>query len=157
MNEQVPSTVTSEMVAAMKARPAPNDVIVRLLAQNGLATTDVVVPGHGGDAITVSVIARAGRAEPDPGIHSIHGGGMGAATALLGALRGTEDVSVYAAPARTTDLGGLPPAYVECGSAEVFRDEDVAYASALCTAGVHAGCTCGPVDSTGSRSSRARR
>jgi acetyl esterase/lipase len=59
-------------------------------------------------------------------------------SALLGDRRGTGDVSVYAAPARATDLSGLPPAFIDCGSAEVFRDEDVAYATALWAAGVQA-------------------
>jgi acetyl esterase/lipase len=59
-------------------------------------------------------------------------------SALLGDRRGTDDVSIYAAPARATDLSGLPPAFVDCGSAEVFRDEDVAYATALWAAGVQA-------------------
>jgi len=59
-------------------------------------------------------------------------------TALLGDRRGTDDVSIYAAPARATDLSGLPPAFIDCASAEVFRDEDVAYASALWAAGVQA-------------------
>ena len=59
-------------------------------------------------------------------------------SSLLGDRRGTDDVSVYAAPARATDLSGLPPAYIDCGSAEVFRDEDVAYASALWAAGIQA-------------------
>jgi acetyl esterase/lipase len=59
-------------------------------------------------------------------------------TALLGERCGTDRVSVYAAPARATDLGGLPPAFIDCGSAEVFRDEDVAYATALWQAGVQA-------------------
>jgi acetyl esterase/lipase len=59
-------------------------------------------------------------------------------TALLGDRKGTDDVSIYAAPARATDLSGLPPAYIDCGSAEVFRDEDVAYATRLWEAGVHA-------------------
>ncbi|ARJ06844.1 esterase [Cnuibacter physcomitrellae] len=54
---------------------------------------------------------------------------------LLGDRRGTPDVSIYAAPARATDLSGLPPAYIDCGSAEVFRDEDVAYASAIWASG----------------------
>ena len=58
--------------------------------------------------------------------------------ALLGERRGTDDVSIYAAPARATDLAGLPPAYIDCGSAELFRDEDVAYATALWQAGVQA-------------------
>jgi acetyl esterase/lipase len=56
-------------------------------------------------------------------------------TALLGDRRGTDDVSSYAAPARATDLSGLPPAYIEAGSAEVFRDETVAFASAIWEAG----------------------
>jgi acetyl esterase/lipase len=59
-------------------------------------------------------------------------------TALLGDRRGTPDVSAYSAPARATDLSGLPPAFVDCGSAEVFRDEDIAYASALWAAGTRA-------------------
>jgi acetyl esterase/lipase len=58
--------------------------------------------------------------------------------ALLGERRGTADVSIYAAPARATDLSGLPPAFIDCGSAEVFRDEDVAYATALWRDGVQA-------------------
>lgn len=59
-------------------------------------------------------------------------------SALLGDRRATDDVSIYAAPARATDLAGLPPAYIDCGSAEVFRDEDVAYATALWAVGVQA-------------------
>lgn len=56
-------------------------------------------------------------------------------TALLGDRKGTDDVSIYAAPARATDLSGLPPTYIDCGSAEVFRDEDVAYATAIWATG----------------------
>ncbi|WIE56080.1 alpha/beta hydrolase [Curtobacterium sp. MCBD17_003] len=58
--------------------------------------------------------------------------------AYLGPRRATADVSVYAAPARATDLSGLPPTYLDCGSAEVFRDETVAYASGLWAAAVDA-------------------
>ncbi|SIR64388.1 alpha/beta hydrolase [Microbacterium sp. RURRCA19A] len=56
-------------------------------------------------------------------------------TSLLGERKGTDDVSIYAAPARATDLSNLPPAFIDCGTAEVFRDEDVAYASAIWAAG----------------------
>lgn len=56
-------------------------------------------------------------------------------TALLGERKGSDDVSIYAAPARATDLSNLPPAFIDCGTAEVFRDEDVAYASAIWAAG----------------------
>lgn len=59
-------------------------------------------------------------------------------TALLGDRRATAEVSAYAAPARATDLSQLPPAFIDVGSAEVFRDEDVAYAGRLWEAGVQA-------------------
>lgn len=58
--------------------------------------------------------------------------------ALLGEKAGGKDgeVSIYAAPARAKDLSGLPEAWVDVGSAEVFRDENVEYASKLWAAGV---------------------
>lgn len=59
-------------------------------------------------------------------------------TCLLGDARGGPDVSPYAAPARATDLSGLPPAFITVGSAETFRDEDVAYAMRIWAAGGHA-------------------
>ena len=67
-------------------------------------------------------------------------GGLGRLgwSALLSERLGTEDVSIYAAPARAGDLSGLPPAYLSCGSAEVCRDECVAYATRLWEAGVQA-------------------
>ncbi|MFF7633237.1 alpha/beta hydrolase [Kitasatospora sp. NPDC008050] len=55
--------------------------------------------------------------------------------ALLGERYGAADLPPYAAPARATELSGLPPAYVEVGSAETFRDEAVAYANAIWQAG----------------------
>jgi acetyl esterase/lipase len=57
-------------------------------------------------------------------------------TALLGDARGGPDVSPYAAPARAQDLTGLPPAFIDVGSVETFRDEDIHYAARLCQAGV---------------------
>jgi len=56
-------------------------------------------------------------------------------TALLGDARGGPDVSPLAAPARTTDFTRLPPAFIDVGSAETFRDEDVAYATRIWQAG----------------------
>ncbi|MEU0949299.1 alpha/beta hydrolase [Streptomyces canus] len=56
-------------------------------------------------------------------------------TALLGELRGGPDVPAYAAPARAEDLSGLPPAFLDVGSAETFRDEVVTYASRIWQAG----------------------
>jgi acetyl esterase/lipase len=56
-------------------------------------------------------------------------------TALLGEQRGGPDVPAYAAPARAEDLSGLPPAFLDVGSAESFRDEVVTYASRIWQAG----------------------
>ena len=51
-------------------------------------------------------------------------------------LKGQEDgVSRYVSPALETDLAGLPTTYIDAGTAEVFRDEDVAYASGIWAAG----------------------
>ncbi|MEU4272787.1 alpha/beta hydrolase [Streptomyces sp. NPDC026092] len=50
-------------------------------------------------------------------------------------LYGSADVPPYAAPTRATDLSGLPPAYIDVGSAEMFRDENIAYADAIWRAG----------------------
>lgn len=57
-------------------------------------------------------------------------------TSLLGDARGGPDVPHYAAPARAEDLSGLPPAYIEVGSAETFRDEVIDYAARLVRTGV---------------------
>ena len=54
----------------------------------------------------------------------------------LGDLYGRHDVPAHAAPARATDLAGLPQAYVCVGGADGFRDEDIDYAQRLYAAGV---------------------
>lgn len=55
--------------------------------------------------------------------------------AILGPLRFTDDASPYQVPARARDLSGLPPAYVDVGAAEIFRDEAVEYASRIWATG----------------------
>lgn len=59
-------------------------------------------------------------------------------SAYLADLYGTEDVPLYAAPARATadDLRGLPPTYIDVGELDAFRDEDIEYAQKLLQAGV---------------------
>jgi acetyl esterase/lipase len=54
----------------------------------------------------------------------------------LGERYGTDDIPPYAAPARATDLSGLPPALINVGGADGFRDEDITYALRLGQAGV---------------------
>lgn len=56
-------------------------------------------------------------------------------SALLGSARGGPDVSPYAAPARATDLSRLPPAFIDVGAAEIFRDESIDYAGRIWAAG----------------------
>jgi acetyl esterase/lipase len=66
--------------------------------------------------------------------------------ALLGDTAGTDAASPYAAPARATDLSGLPDTYIDIGDLDIFRDEDITYARRLSDAGVptelhlHPGC-----------------
>ncbi|MFF1574492.1 alpha/beta hydrolase [Leifsonia sp. NPDC058292] len=50
-------------------------------------------------------------------------------------LAASVDASPYAAPTRATDLSGLPPAFIEVGSAELFRDEDVEFAGRIWATG----------------------
>jgi acetyl esterase/lipase len=56
--------------------------------------------------------------------------------ALLGEAAGGDHVPATAAPARLEDAADLPPAYIEVGQLDVFRDEDTAYATKLSRAGV---------------------
>lgn len=50
-------------------------------------------------------------------------------------LGDTATVSPYVSPATAGDLAGLPTTYIDCGTAEVFRDEDVDYATRIWAAG----------------------
>ncbi len=59
--------------------------------------------------------------------------------AVLGADHATRaDIPPHSAPGRAIDLSGLPQAFIDAGSAELFRDEAVAYASRLWASGVQA-------------------
>jgi acetyl esterase/lipase len=53
-------------------------------------------------------------------------------TAYLGGAEPTP----YSSPTTATDLRGLPPAYINVGTYDMFLDEDMAYATALNRAGV---------------------
>lgn len=54
----------------------------------------------------------------------------------LGKKCGSEDVPEYSVPARRKDLSGLPPAWIGVGTADLFYDEDTAYAQRLKECGV---------------------
>ncbi len=49
---------------------------------------------------------------------------------------GGKPADQYAAPARAEDLAGLPPAFIDVGTVDMFRDEDIAFAQRLIQAGV---------------------
>jgi acetyl esterase/lipase len=73
-----------------------------------------------------------------PSSHELDGDGQWDRTsnltgwnALLGERRGGPKVSPYAAPARATDLAGLPPALLDVGSVDLFRDETIDYAARI--------------------------
>ncbi|WP_436936304.1 alpha/beta hydrolase [Halovenus marina] len=56
--------------------------------------------------------------------------------AYLGDQRGEDNIPPYAAPGRVEDLSGLPPAFLDIGTHDVFRDETAAYAGRLAKDGV---------------------
>lgn len=58
-----------------------------------------------------------------------HDGNDAAWRAMLGGAKGGPHVDAYAAPARATSLRGLPPMYIETGSADIFRDESLDFAT----------------------------
>ena len=49
---------------------------------------------------------------------------------------GGSPADAYAAPARATDLTGLPPTFIDVGELDLFRDEDIAFVARLIQAGV---------------------
>lgn len=59
-------------------------------------------------------------------------------TSLLGSRIGASDVKAIEAAgrARVADMHGLPPAYIDVGELDIFRDEDLQYAKTLGQGGV---------------------
>jgi acetyl esterase/lipase len=124
----------------------PNRIVIAgQSAGAGLAAgTTLLARDRRGPALIGQILVSPMLDDRDASVSTMQIDGVGVADrqltrfawdAYLGSRRGGEDVSISAAPARATDLGGLPPTYLDCGSAEVFRDETVAYASAMWAAG----------------------
>jgi acetyl esterase/lipase len=69
----------------------------------------------------------------DPGVWTREMNEFGWRSVLGGLADG--DVPGYLSPATAEDLSALPTTYIDAGSAEVFRDEDVDYADRIWAAG----------------------
>ena len=54
----------------------------------------------------------------------------------LGSKAGQEEVPVYAAPGRVSELTGLPPTFIGIAGQDVLRDEDLSFADRLVRSGV---------------------
>ena len=78
---------------------------------------------------------RSAHAITDPRVWD-RASSLAAWDAYLEGRAGAADVPAYAAPARASELAGLPPAYINVGDLDLFLDEDIAYARALSAAGV---------------------
>lgn len=62
----------------------------------------------------------------------------------LGSAAGASEVSCYAAPARATNLAGLPPAFIQVSGLDPLRDEGIEYALRLLADGVPVELYCAP-------------
>lgn len=115
-------------------------------AGGGLAAaTALTAREHGGPALCFQLLVypmlddrTALRPDPDRAFRRLwsneanrHGW-----TAYLGEAMGGDGVPPTAAPGRTEDFSGLPPAWIGVGTLDLFLDEDLAYAEGLRAAGV---------------------
>ncbi|MEA3182888.1 MAG: hypothetical protein QOI59_6411 [Gammaproteobacteria bacterium] len=55
---------------------------------------------------------------------------------MLGHAPGKDNVSHYAAPARATELAGLPPTFLSVGALDLFVEENLEFGRRLMRAGV---------------------
>lgn len=54
----------------------------------------------------------------------------------LGPQYGSDDISIYAAPARATDFSNLPPIFIDIGTIDLFRDEVITLVGKIASSGV---------------------
>lgn len=115
-------------------------------AGGGLAAAvSLMARDRGGPAIAGQLLLCPMLDNTNTSVSSLQYDGIGTWTrdaALLAwdCLLGSElayslDAPAYASPSRATDLSALPPAFVEVGAAEMFRDENIDYASRIWASG----------------------
>ncbi|GAA3433246.1 alpha/beta hydrolase [Kutzneria kofuensis] len=118
-------------------------IVAGISAGGGLAAgVTLMARDRGGPAIAAQVLVcpmldhrndstSSRQYSGDPGVWTREMNAFGWRS-VLGDLT---DVPAYVSPALAEDLSGLPTTYVDAGTAEVFRDEDVDYASRIWAAG----------------------
>lgn len=79
-------------------------------------------------------VTPSSREVRDPRLWNHESNRLGWAAYLSGIDGG--EVPAYAAPSRASSLAGLPPTWMATGELDLFRDEDIGYASQLLAAGV---------------------
>ncbi|MCX2953723.1 alpha/beta hydrolase, partial [Lentzea sp. NEAU-D7] len=130
--------------AALGVDPARIGVMGDSAGGGMAAALSILARDRGGPAIARQILImpmlddRTTEADPHIAPYALwsYDDNLTAWPALLGDAAGGPDVPATAAPARLEDASGLPPAYVEVGQLDVFRDEDLAYATKLSRAGV---------------------
>ncbi len=131
-SEQIPLVMTIEMAVAGREPGVYVDVSEQLLAEAGVTRREITVPGYEGAELVASVFARADHTGEGPGIYHVHGGGMISGERTIGIPQALPWIveDCYAGLAWTAEhaaeLGIDRHRLLKCGSAEVFRDEDVA-------------------------------
>jgi acetyl esterase/lipase len=113
-------------------------------AGGGLAAaTTLLARDHGGPALARQILFYPmlddRTTSPDPALVPFltwtYEDNVTGWNALLGELRGTDEVPAFAAPARAFDVSGVPPTYMDVGELDIFRDEDIEYARRLAASG----------------------
>lgn len=123
--------IAVEGVSAGGALAAALALMARDRGEVALAFQSLIYPMLDDRTATAEKDAHAGR------VAWFHESNAFGWTALLGAdVVGGPDVPGYAAPARATDLTGLPPAYVGAAALDLLVYENIDYARRLIAAGV---------------------
>ncbi|QHZ00292.1 Carboxylesterase NlhH [Streptomyces sp. S4.7] len=104
-------------------------LLARDLGGPAIAAQMLICPMLDHRNVTVSSRQYSG----DPGVWTREMNAFGWRSVLGGAE--DEQVPGHVSPAVADDVSNLPTAYVDAGSAEVFRDEDVAYATRIWASG----------------------